>query len=65
MRDFGYRIGGGDDAEVYFYLYDANNMKSVSERFVVKICKDGYANYIEKINSNCTVFTDLGESYGN
>ncbi|XP_073817677.1 dedicator of cytokinesis spg [Musca autumnalis] len=60
MREFGYRIGGGDDAEVYFYLYDANNMKAVSERFVVKICKDGYANYIERVNSNCTVFTDLG-----
>ncbi|XP_037810861.1 dedicator of cytokinesis protein 3 [Lucilia sericata] len=60
MRDFGYRIAGGDDAEVYFYLYDANNMKALSERFLVKISKDGYSNYMERMNSNCTVFTDLG-----
>lgn len=61
MRDFGYRIAGGDDAEVYFYLYDANNMKALSERFLVKISKDGYSNYMERMNSNCTVFTDLGK----
>ncbi|XP_065372195.1 dedicator of cytokinesis protein 3 isoform X2 [Calliphora vicina] len=60
MRDFGYRIAGGDDAEVYFYLYDSNNMKALSERFLVKISKDGYPNYMERMNSNCTVFTDLG-----
>ncbi|KAM7361573.1 dedicator of cytokinesis spg isoform 1-T1 [Cochliomyia hominivorax] len=62
MRSFGYRIAGGDDAEVYFYLYDANSMKALSERFLVKISKDkdGYSNYMEKLNSNCTVFTDLG-----
>ncbi|XP_011184777.2 dedicator of cytokinesis protein 3 isoform X2 [Zeugodacus cucurbitae] len=61
MRDFGHRIGG-DDAEVYFYLYDANpmRMRALSERFLVKISKDGFSNYIEKLHSNCTVFTDLG-----
>lgn len=61
MRDFGHRIGG-DDAEVYFYLYDAhpNRMRPLSERFVVKISKDGFSNYTEKLHSNCTVFTDLG-----
>ena len=62
MRDFGYRIAGSDDAEVYFYLYDANNIRPLSERFMVRICKDGYSNYMERMNSNCTVFTDLGES---
>ncbi|XP_037885712.1 dedicator of cytokinesis protein 3 isoform X1 [Glossina fuscipes] len=62
MREFGYRIGGGDDSEVYFYLYDASSvpMKPLSERFLVKIFKDGYSNYLEKLHSNCTVFTDLG-----
>ncbi|XP_030238951.1 dedicator of cytokinesis protein 3 isoform X2 [Drosophila navojoa] len=59
MRDFGHRIGG-DDAEVYFFLYDGNRMRPVSERFLVKISKDGFSNYIEKLHSNCTVFTDLG-----
>lgn len=66
MRDFGHRIGG-DDAEVYFYLYDANpmRMRALSERFLVKISKDGFSNYIEKLHSNCTVFTDLGKSAKN
>ncbi|XP_037943777.1 dedicator of cytokinesis protein 3-like [Teleopsis dalmanni] len=61
MRDFGYRIGI-DDAEVYFFLYDGNpaHMRAVSERFLVKINRDGFSNYIEKFHSNCTVFTDLG-----
>lgn len=60
MRDFGHRIG--DDAEIYFYLYDgsANGMRAVSERFLVRISKDGFFNYVEKLNSNCCVFTDLG-----
>ncbi|XP_032308496.1 dedicator of cytokinesis protein 3 isoform X1 [Drosophila ananassae] len=59
MRDFGHRIGG-DDAEVYFFLYDGTHMRPLSERFLVKISKDGFSNYIEKLHSNCTVFTDLG-----
>ena len=61
MRDFGHRIGG-DDAEVYFYLYDGHpmRMRPLSERFLVNISKDGFSNYIEKLHSNCTVFTDLG-----
>ncbi|SPP88189.1 blast:Dedicator of cytokinesis protein 3 [Drosophila guanche] len=59
MRDFGHRIGG-DDAEVYFFLYDGSHMRPLSERFLVKISKDGFSNYIEKLHSNCTVFTDLG-----
>lgn len=60
MRDFGHRIG--DDAEIYFYLYDgsANKMRTLSERFLVRISKDGFSNYIEKLHSNCCVFTDLG-----
>lgn len=59
MRDFGHRIG--DDAEVYFYLYDGNTgrMRPLSERFLVKISKDGFSNYIEKLHSNCTVFADI------
>lgn len=57
MRDFGHRIG--DDAEIYFYLYNGNNMRAVSERFLVKISNSS-SNYIETLHSNCTVFTDLG-----
>lgn len=63
MRDFGHRIGG-DDAEVYFHLYDGHTkrMCALSERFLVRISKDGFSNYVEKLHSNCTVFTDLGAS---
>lgn len=62
MRDFGYRIG--DDAEIYFYLYDAHTsrQRQITERFLVKISKDGFSTYIDLPHSNCTVFTDLGES---
>lgn len=61
MRDFGYRIG--DDAEIYFYLYDAHpsRQRQISERFLVKISKDGVSTYVDLPHSNCTVFTDLGE----
>lgn len=61
MRDFGHRIG--DDAEIYFYLYDGNagKMRALSERFLVRISKEGFSNYIEKLHSNCCVFTDLGK----
>ncbi|XP_037027423.1 dedicator of cytokinesis protein 3 isoform X2 [Bradysia coprophila] len=62
MRDFGHRIG--DDAEIFFFLYDGNaaRMRPLSERFLVRISKDGFSNYMEKLHSNCTVFIDLGES---
>jgi hypothetical protein len=28
-----------------------------SERFLVKISKEGFSNYIEKLHNNCTIFT--------
>jgi dedicator of cytokinesis protein 3 len=61
MRDFSYRIC--EDAEVFFYLYDANTSRQITERFLVKISKDGFidATYIDVPHSNCTVFTDLGK----
>lgn len=60
MRDFCHRIG--DDAEIYFYLYDGSlgKMRQLSERFLVRISKDGFFNYVEKLHSNCCVFTELG-----
>ncbi|XP_065079217.1 dedicator of cytokinesis protein 3 isoform X2 [Ochlerotatus camptorhynchus] len=61
MRDFGHRIG--DDAEICFYLYDGNSnrMRALSERFLMRIAKDGFSTYVET-SHNCTVFTDLGSS---
>ncbi|XP_076266616.1 dedicator of cytokinesis spg isoform X4 [Rhynchophorus ferrugineus] len=60
MRDFGHHIG--EDTEIYFSLYDAGKQKYLTERFLVKISKEGFTNHIEKLHSNCTVFTDLGNS---
>ncbi|KAK4293650.1 hypothetical protein Pmani_033668 [Petrolisthes manimaculis] len=58
MRDFSYHLG--EDVEVFFSLYDANKFRFISERFLVKLSKEGFSNYVEKIHSNCTIFTDLG-----
>ncbi|XP_017786650.1 PREDICTED: dedicator of cytokinesis protein 3 isoform X2 [Nicrophorus vespilloides] len=60
MRDFGHHIG--EDTEIYFSLYDAKKQSYISERFLVKISKEGFSNYIEKLHSNCTIFTDLGNT---
>lgn len=55
MRDFGHHIG--EDTEIYFSLYDAKKQKYISERFLVRISKEGFSNYVEKLHSNCTIFT--------
>ncbi|XP_052125383.1 dedicator of cytokinesis protein 4 isoform X2 [Frankliniella occidentalis] len=60
MRDFGHHIG--EDTEIYFSLYDTKKSKYISERFLVRISKDGFSNYVEKLHSNCTIFTDLGNA---
>jgi len=31
-----------------------------SERFLVKISKDGFSNYVDKLHGNCTIFTVSG-----
>lgn len=55
MRDFRHHVG--EDTEIYFSLYNTEKQKYISERFLVKISKDGFSNYTEKNYSNCTVFT--------
>ncbi|XP_063227619.1 dedicator of cytokinesis protein 3 [Bacillus rossius redtenbacheri] len=60
MRDFGHHVG--EDTEIYFSLYDTKKAKYISERFLVRISKEGFSNYIEKLHSNCTIFTDLGNA---
>ncbi|KAK9889845.1 hypothetical protein WA026_007208 [Henosepilachna vigintioctopunctata] len=60
MRDFGHHIG--EDTEIYFSLYDAAKSKYITERFLVRISKEGFSNYVEKLHNNCTFFTDLGNS---
>ncbi|XP_023246842.1 dedicator of cytokinesis protein 3 [Copidosoma floridanum] len=60
MRDFGHSVG--EDAEIYFSLYDVKRGQYISERFLVRISKEGFSNYVEKMHSNCTIFTDLGNA---
>ncbi|XP_016844337.1 dedicator of cytokinesis protein 3 isoform X2 [Nasonia vitripennis] len=60
MRDFGHSVG--EDTEIYFSLYDAKRGQYISERFLVRISKEGFSNYVEKMHSNCTIFTDLGNA---
>ncbi|XP_051163357.1 dedicator of cytokinesis protein 3 isoform X2 [Leptopilina boulardi] len=60
MRDFGHSVG--EDTEIYFSLYDGRRSQYISERFLVKISKEGFSNYVEKMHSNCTIFTDLGNA---
>lgn len=60
MQNFRYQVG--DDAMVYFYLYDEANggVRQISERFSVFIYKTGYSSYLDKVHSNTCVFIDLG-----
>jgi len=60
MRDFGHSVG--EDTEIYFSLFDVKRQQYLSERFLVRISKEGFSNYVEKMHSNCTIFTDLGNS---
>ncbi|XP_008557599.1 dedicator of cytokinesis protein 3 isoform X2 [Microplitis demolitor] len=60
MRDFGHSVG--EDTEIYFSLWDSRRGEYLSERFLVKISKEGFSNYVEKLHSNCTIFTDLGNA---
>ncbi|OAD58785.1 Dedicator of cytokinesis protein 3 [Eufriesea mexicana] len=60
MRDFGHIIG--EDTEIYFSLYDAKRNQYLSERFLVRISKEGFSSFVEMIHCNCTIFTDLGNA---
>ncbi|ETE70379.1 Dedicator of cytokinesis protein 3, partial [Ophiophagus hannah] len=50
----------GEDADVFFFLYDVREGKQISERFLVRLNKNGGAKNPEKIDRMCTLFTDLG-----
>ncbi|KAF4516778.1 hypothetical protein B566_EDAN004617 [Ephemera danica] len=60
MRDC--RLLAGEDCEIFFSLYDTKRAAYISERFLVRISRDGFSNYVERLHSNCTIFTDLGNS---
>uniref|UniRef100_A0AAR2JE00 Dedicator of cytokinesis 3 n=1 Tax=Pygocentrus nattereri TaxID=42514 RepID=A0AAR2JE00_PYGNA len=48
-----------EDTEVFFSLYDARESKYISERFLVKLNKNGGPQNPEKVDRLCALFTDL------
>lgn len=42
---------------IYRFLLICSIVFVSSERFLVKLSKEGFSNYVEKIHSNCTIFT--------
>ncbi|VVC93536.1 unnamed protein product [Leptidea sinapis] len=55
MRDFGH-TAGGDEAELLLWLHDARRAQPLSERFRVRIARDGFSNYIDRLHANSTLF---------
>ncbi|XP_045534421.1 dedicator of cytokinesis protein 3 [Papilio machaon] len=58
MRDFGH-TAGGDEAELLLWLHDARRAQPLSERFRVRIARDGFSNYVDRLHANSTLFSDL------
>uniref|UniRef100_A0AAR2LB14 Dedicator of cytokinesis 4b n=1 Tax=Pygocentrus nattereri TaxID=42514 RepID=A0AAR2LB14_PYGNA len=50
----------GEELEVFFYIYDSRESKPLSERFFVKLNKNGVPKSPEKTERQCTLFVDLG-----
>ncbi|XP_028841844.1 dedicator of cytokinesis protein 3-like [Denticeps clupeoides] len=48
-----------EDTDVMFILYDARDNKYISERFLVKLNKNGGPKSLEKADGLCALFTDL------
>lgn len=49
--------GGGAPARALLSLYDARRQAFVSERFLVRLDADGFNNYLDKLHTNCAIFT--------
>uniref|UniRef100_A0A8C4SZG3 Dedicator of cytokinesis 3 n=1 Tax=Erpetoichthys calabaricus TaxID=27687 RepID=A0A8C4SZG3_ERPCA len=49
----------GEDTDIFFSLYDMREGKQISERFMVKLNKNGGPKNPEKIDRLCALFTDL------
>ncbi|XP_077433712.1 dedicator of cytokinesis protein 3-like isoform X3 [Vanacampus margaritifer] len=49
----------GEDSDVFFWLYDLREGKSISEKFLVRLNKNGAPKNSEKVDRPCALFTDL------
>ncbi|XP_058841773.1 dedicator of cytokinesis protein 4-like isoform X6 [Acipenser ruthenus] len=52
----------GEELEVFFSLYDSRENRPISERFFVRLNKNGLPKSPEKTERQCTLFVDLGSS---
>ncbi|TWW56809.1 Dedicator of cytokinesis protein 3 [Takifugu flavidus] len=48
-----------EDADVFFFLYDTREAKQISEKFMVRLNKNGGPKNPEKADRLCALFTDL------
>uniref|UniRef100_A0A674A663 Dedicator of cytokinesis 3 n=1 Tax=Salmo trutta TaxID=8032 RepID=A0A674A663_SALTR len=48
-----------EDADVFFSLYDTRDNKQISEKFMVRLNKNGGPKNPEKVDRLCALFTDL------
>ncbi|XP_035244114.1 dedicator of cytokinesis protein 3 isoform X6 [Anguilla anguilla] len=49
----------GEDTDIFFSLYDMRESKQISEKFMVKLNKNGGPKNPEKVDRLCALFTDL------
>ncbi|XP_061642302.1 dedicator of cytokinesis protein 3-like isoform X2 [Phyllopteryx taeniolatus] len=49
----------GEDSDIFFWLYDSREGKSISEKFLVRLNKNGGVKNPEKLDRLCALFTDL------
>ncbi|KAJ8260317.1 hypothetical protein GJAV_G00179580 [Gymnothorax javanicus] len=49
----------GEDTDIFFSLYDMRESKHISEKFMVKLKKNGGPKNPEKVDRLCALFTDL------
>uniref|UniRef100_A0A672S5T2 Dedicator of cytokinesis 4 n=1 Tax=Sinocyclocheilus grahami TaxID=75366 RepID=A0A672S5T2_SINGR len=52
----------GEELEVFYSVYDSREMRPISERFFVRLNKQGLPKSPEKTERQCTLFVDLGSS---
>ncbi|KAL4655684.1 dedicator of cytokinesis protein 3 isoform X1 [Arapaima gigas] len=49
----------GEDTDIFFFLYDMREGKQISEKFMVRLNKNGGPKNPEKVDRLCALFTDL------
>uniref|UniRef100_A0A3B3BR28 Dedicator of cytokinesis 3 n=1 Tax=Oryzias melastigma TaxID=30732 RepID=A0A3B3BR28_ORYME len=58
LKSFSYN-SIGEDTDIFFCLYDLREGKAISEKFMVRLNKNGGPKNPEKVDRLCALFTDL------